>query len=208
MRRAVALALVMVTAAATASAQRAAQRGAKPAAPRVVTAAACKADLGAGTKSGRRFCDVVITVNPAESIVMKIPAHVGPATLMFDLHNRFRVPAAETPPAQAFARHTALVGVVRPKGEIIDRAVVTSEFRNLADIFDRIGGTGAGGLKIDAPGRRVEAVKVVIPPNLASIGIVGISLTVLTATGNEMFDTPGRPVAIVSNLRVEYTPAK
>jgi hypothetical protein len=209
MRRAFLVTLVVVFATAVSlSAQRASQRGSKPPAPRVVTAAACKGDLGVGTKSGRRFCDVVITVNPAESIVMKIPDHIGPATLMFDLHNRFRVPATETPPAQAFARHTALVGIVRPKGEIIDRAVVTSEFRSLADLFDRIAGTGPGGFKTDAPGRRVEAVRVTIPPNLSSIGIVGIRLDVLTATGSDPFDTPGRPIAIVSNLRIEYTPAR
>jgi hypothetical protein len=45
-----------------------------------------------------------------------------------------------------------------------------------------------------------------IPPGLTSVGIVGIRLDVLTAAGSDSFDTPGRPIAIVSNMQVEYTP--
>jgi hypothetical protein len=37
------------------------------------------------------------------------------------------------------------------------------------------------------------------------VGIVGNRLQTLTrAGGDEVFETPGRPVAIVSNLRLEY----
>ena len=55
---------------------------------------------------------------------MTIPAHTGTATLMFDLHNRFTAPATATDPAQAFQRHSVIVAVVEPTGDVIDRAVV------------------------------------------------------------------------------------
>jgi hypothetical protein len=41
---------------------------------------------------------------------------------------------------------------------------------------------------------------------VSEIGIVGVRLEVLTRNGRDTFDTPGRPVAIVSNLRIEYRP--
>jgi hypothetical protein len=40
------------------------------------------------------------------------------------------------------------------------------------------------------------------------VGVVGVRLTVLTRSGEETFEAPGRPVAIVSNLRIQYTPAR
>jgi hypothetical protein len=172
----------------------------------VTTAVACAADLGAGVKSRRQFCDVIVATTGAGSVSMDIPAHTGAATLRFDLHNRFTVPAAIVPPSVAFMRHAALVAVVGPTGTVIDRAGVVHEYRTTDDLFDRIGGGGrAGGVKAVAPGP-AEAVRVTIPPGVSSIGIVGTRLHVLTRAGDETFDSPGRPVAIVSNLRIEYTP--
>jgi hypothetical protein len=45
-----------------------------------------------------------------------------------------------------------------------------------------------------------------VPAGLTSVGIVGTRLTVLTRLSQEVFETPGRPVAIVSNVRVQYRP--
>ena len=173
---------------------------------KVTTAATCAADLGSGVKSRRQFCDVMIASSGAASISMEIPSHTGPATLRFDLHNRFTVPAAAVPPSVAFMRHSALVAVVGPDGTAIDRAGVVREYRTVDDLFDRIGGGGrAGGVKAVAPGP-AESIRVTIPAGVSSIGIVGVRLHVLTRAGDEAFDSPGRPVAIVSNLRIEYTP--
>jgi hypothetical protein len=52
-------------------------------------------------------------------------------------------------------------------------------------------------------------VRFTIPAGVSTVGVVGARLKVLTRlNGAETFDTPGRPVAIVSNLRLEYTPAR
>jgi len=184
------------------------QRATAPArGTRNVTTVDCAASLGSGINTRRGFCDVIIAATPAESVSMTIPAHTGTATLQFDLHNRFSLPTAAVPTVLAFARHESTVSVIRGTGETIGQAVVVREFRTVADLFDQIGGgTRPGGVKAVAPGPP-EPVRFTIPAGVASVGIVGARLRVLTRlNGAETFDTPGRPVAIVSNLRLNYTP--
>ena len=173
---------------------------------RVATSAECAAPLGAGLKTKRAFCDVLIATAPADSISVAIPPHTGSSTLRFDLHNRFTVPAIVVPGALTFARHEAIVSVIRPTGDVISQAAVVREFRVVADLFDQIGGgANPGGVKAVAPGEG-ESVRITIPSGLTSVGIVGTRLAVLMRTTREVFDTPGRPVAIVSNVRLEYRP--
>lgn len=176
---------------------------------RVSTASACAADLGVGQKSKRKFCDVVITGVPAESVAVTIPPRTGTATLLFDLHNRFTVPVVAGQPLLAYQRHEAIVAVIRLNGVVLTKAASIREFRTAADLFDQIAGGGRpGGVKAVAPGP-AEPVRVTIPAGLSTVGIAGLRVTVRTGTtGPETFDTPGRPVAIVSNVRVEYRPAR
>ena len=185
-------------------AQRATGRGAIG---RVTTDVQCAADLGTGVKSRRTFCDVLVANTPAGSVMMTIPPRTGAATLHFDLHNRFTVPALAVPALLAFARHEAMVRVIQPAGDVIGSAAVLREFRSVTDLFDQIGGGGRpGGVKAVAPGA-AEAVRFTIPASVSTVGIVGVRLKVLTRAGDETFEAPGRPVAIVSNLRIQYTPA-
>ena len=173
---------------------------------RISTAVECAGDLGMGAKSRRQFCDVLIADTGGRSIRMVIPPHVDATTFRFDLHNRFLAPAEGHTPAETFARHAALVAVTSGAGESIGRAAVTREFRTVDDLFDRITAGGRpGGLKAVAPGP-VEAVVMAIPEGVSSVAIVGISLEIFTRTGRAAYDAPGRPVAIASNFRIEYTP--
>jgi hypothetical protein len=173
---------------------------------RSVTNAACASDLGIGVRTKRRFCDVVIASTSRESVSVAIPPHAGSAGLMFDLHNRFTVPPAGADPVQSFARHTAIIAIVTPTGEVIERAAVSREYRTIADVFDRIGGTGRGSApKIVAPGHG-QAIRVEIPAGVTTVGIVGTRLEEWRATGRGAFDNPNKPIAMVSNLRIEYVP--
>jgi hypothetical protein len=169
----------------------------------------CAAELGAGVKSQRQFCDVFITTEPNDSVTVTIPAHTGAATLMFDLHPRFTVANGVVDPSQAFVRFAALVAVVRPNGQVIERAAVAREYRTVQDLFDRIGGgPRPSGFKAVAPGQP-EAIKVSVPAGLSTVGIVGVKLDATTKEGTATHDgagAPARPIAIVSNLRVAYTP--
>ena len=90
--------------------------------------------------------------------------------------------------------------------ELVSRAVVQSEFRVAADLVDRVGGGGGpGGLKAVAP-TGTESVAIVIPAEAEQVSILGEKLDVIRIDGLDNFSAPGRPIAIVSNLMVSYTP--
>ena len=181
------------------------QAGRRSAGPanKFVTESQCSSDLGRGVKSKRAFCDIAATSDAAKGVSMRIPPHTGASTLRFDLHNRFAV-AGKTLP---FARASALVAVIHANGgAVIDRAAVVSELRAELDLFDSIVGTGPDGTKTVAPGRP-QAAEITIPATVSAISIVGVRVELTTKAGSETFSSPGRPVAIISNLRLEYTPA-
>jgi hypothetical protein len=180
------------------------QRGAKPT-RRTTTAATCVADLGAGAKSARRFCDILITKPGAETVTMTIPPHTGTATLRFDLHNRFTVPLGPPNPAAHFVRQTAVIAVRRSTGEELTHVVVSSEYRSVGDLFDRITGVGPGGVKAVAPGP-ADSHEVTVPSTVTGIALGGVRVEVLSRDGRGTRDNDGIPVALVSNLRIEYTP--
>ena len=177
--------------------------------PRVTTEHTCAASLGTGVKTKRTFCDVLTTSVPTESVSLTLPARTGDATLLFDLHNRFGIPVVSGYPGASYTRHEAVVRVIGPDGSVLGRAAVTREFRTTADLFDQLsGGSRPGGVKGVAPGPP-EAVRFIVPSGVDAVGIVGERLRVRTAMGtDDTYDAPGRPVAIVSNVRLEYRPGR
>jgi hypothetical protein len=176
---------------------------------RLTTQHTCAASLGTGVKSRRTFCDVITSTAPGESVSMAVPARTGVATVFFDLHNRFGLPVVTRFPGASYTRHEAIARVISGDGEVLGRAAVIREFRTTVDLFDQLAGGGRpGGVKGVAPGPP-EAVRFVVPAGVTVVGIVGERLRVRTATGgDDTYDAPGRPVAIVSNLRLEYRPAR
>src|SRR5436190_18411793 len=48
----------------------------------------CPQLLGVGVRTKRQFCEVLVGREPVEGVLVTIPPHAGPATLLFDLHNR------------------------------------------------------------------------------------------------------------------------
>jgi hypothetical protein len=165
----------------------------------------CPARVGAGVKTGRSFCDVLAGMNPAEGIIVRIPVHSGEATLSFDLHNRHTYSEEQAAsPARAYRRYAATIGVLTMEGGLISRAAVLSEFRVAADLLDRIGG-GAGprGLKAVAP-TGLEAVAITIPADVNQVSILGEKLEAWSAGGRDVYTAPGRPVALISNVMIEY----
>jgi hypothetical protein len=182
----------------------AAQAGRKPA-KRTTQAAVCASNLGVGVKTKRQFCDVLITSSAAESVSMTIPARTGADTLMFDLHNRFPVPAPNVDPVQAFASHVAVVAIIKSTGELIERSAVSREYRTVADLFDRISSPTPGSAPRNIAPGQPQPVQVTIPAGITGIGIVGTRLEEWRAAGRGTYDNP-RPIAIVSNWRIEYTP--
>jgi len=171
----------------------------------VTSVFSCGADLGVGLKSRRKFCDLIISSSTKDGAAMNIPPHVGETTLMFDLHNRYTPPAPGASPAQAYAKHTAIVAVLDQSGREVAKAAVSRELRTDVDIFDRVGGgAGPGGAIAVAPGR-AEAIVLKLPESVSAIAVVGVSLEIMSLVEHGTFTTAGRPVAIGSNFRIEYS---
>ena len=166
----------------------------------------CPTVLGEGAKTARMFCDVLIERDPGAGILLQFPPHTGDVTLTFDLHNRHTYSEDEIRNKRAYHRYTASVGVMALDNTLLTRAVVQTEFRNAGDLLDRVlGGSGPGGLKAVAPVGS-ETIVVAIPEMEQGVSIMGEKLSVLRVDGRDDFETPGRPIAVISNVMLEYRP--
>jgi hypothetical protein len=184
---------------------------AAPAAPaaatkKVVPEMTCAAPLGVGVKTKLSFCEVMAGRDPAGGTIIRIPPHKGPATLTFDLHNLHTYSEEQVKAHRAYARYTATIGVLTLDNTLISRAVVQNEFRAAGDLVDRVGGgAGPGGVKAVAP-TGTESITVVIPEAELSVSLLGEKLAVERIDGPATYSQPGRPIAVVSNVMLEYRP--
>lgn len=167
----------------------------------------CRETLGTGVRTSASYCFVLAGRDPAQGVIVTIPPHAGPAWLLFNLHNRHTYSEEDNRAGRGFAQYKAGIGVLTMSGELLGRGAVQSEFRTVRDLFERIGGgAGPGGLKAVAPIGN-ELVTVTIPAGVTQVSLLGEILDALTVIGRETA-TPGRPVAVVSNIQVEYRPGK
>lgn len=216
MRRFLTMVLIAAVLAAAPAAAQKRKAPAKKAAARPAAAAPlktmtpdvkCPSLIGMGVKTVRSFCDVPAGRDPAQGIVITLPAHVGPGTLTFDLHARHLYSEDEMKRGKGYSRYRAVIGALTMKGGLLERGAVEAEVRTAADLFDRIGGgAGPGSLKAVAPAGR-EQVFITVPAGVEQVSLLGETLDALTSAGHETVVMAGRPVAIVSNLLFEYRPA-
>ena len=211
MRRWLAIAFVVSLVAAT-SAQTRKPPVRKPAPPppappeKVAPDMTCPTPLGVGLKTKLSFCDVMTGRDPAEGILIKIPPHKGPVELTFDLHNRHTYSEEQVKANRAYASYTATLGVLTMDNTLISRAVVQNEFRKASDLVDRVGGgAGPGGAKAVAP-TGTEPITITIPETEDQVSILGEKLTVARLDGTATYTSPGRPIAVISNVMIEYHP--
>jgi hypothetical protein len=186
--------------------------GHKPAAPppapltKVAPDVKCPTPLGVGLTTKLSFCDVMTGRDPSAGVLIPLPPHKGPVTLTFDLHNRHMYSDEQMKANRAHARYTATVGVLTMDNTLISRAVVQNEFRKATDLVDRIGGgAGPGGVKAVAP-TGDEPITITIPESEDQVSILGEKLTYERFDGSATYTSPGRPVAIISNVMIEYRP--
>jgi hypothetical protein len=167
----------------------------------------CPNPLGDGVRTKLMFCDVLTGRDPMDGILVDIPPHVGTATIMFDLHNRHMYSEELIKSNRAYRRYTATIGVLTMDNTLLSRAIIQNEFRTAADLIDRIGGgAGPGGVKAVAP-TGTESIAIEIPETESRVSILGEKLLVERLDGTERFELPGQPVAIISNVTLEYRPA-
>lgn len=167
----------------------------------------CSSELGVGVATGRRFCDVLTGNDPKEGVLITIPPHRGPVKIGFELHNRHTYSAELVKQKLAYRKYTATIGVLTMDNTLVDRAVVQSEFRTEKDLFDRIsGGAGPGGVKAVAPSGS-EFIEMDLPEDVeGQVSILGEKLSVMRPDGTDNFSSPGRPIATISNVMLEYRP--
>jgi hypothetical protein len=201
--------LVALTIAVPALAQaRKPVRKAAPAAAmkKIVPEMSCPAPLGVGVRSKLSFCEILAGRDPAAGMVIQIPPHKGPATLTFDLHNLHTYSEEQIKAHRAYARYTATIGALTMDNTLLSRAVVQSEFRTAADLVDRVGGgAGPGGVKAVAPTGR-EPITITVPEGELAVSLLGEKLAVERIDGPATYTQPGRPIALVSNVMLEYRP--
>lgn len=166
----------------------------------------CPAPLGVGVDSKREYCDVMSGREPAEGILILLPPHQGPVTLTFDLHNRHTYSEEQMKANRASARYTAVIGALTLDNTLISRAAVQSEFRKASDLVERIGGgAGPGGVKAVAP-TGTEAITITVPEEETQVSLLGEKLIVDRPDGTATYASPGRPIAVISNVAIEYRP--
>lgn len=166
----------------------------------------CPSLLGEGVQTERSFCDVLTGRDVAAGIIIELPPHRGAVTLTFDLHNRHTYSEELIAANRGYRRYTATIGVLTADNTLLARAVVQSEFRTAGDLVDRVsGGAGPGGVKAVAP-TGTESIAVTIPAEEQEVSILGERLTVVHTDGPDTFTAPGRPVAVISNVMLEYRP--
>lgn len=179
----------------------------QPAPTRVEAQMQCPSELGIGVKTKRRFCDVLTGRDPKEGILITIPPHRGTVTLSFELHNRHMYSEELIKAKTAFRQYTATIGVLTMDNTLVDLAAIQSEFRTAADLVDRIGGgAGPAGVKAVAPAG-AELVTLVLPEDVGEqVSVLGKELKVRRPDGDDHFTTPGRPIATISSVMLEYRP--
>src|SRR5688572_3411300 len=168
----------------------------------------CPSPLGTGVKTKREYCDVLTGRDPKAGIIITLPPHRGAVMLRFNLHNRHTYSEEEVRMKRAFASYLAGIGVLTLDNTLLTRAAIATEFRRAEDLLERIaGGAGPGGVKAVAP-VGVEPVTLQLDAELTEVSILGEKLTVVGADGQPAtYASPGRPIAIISDVTVEYTPA-
>ena len=135
-----------------------------------------------------------------------IPPHKGETTLIFDLHNRHTYSEQLVKSGRGFADYTSTIIIASMDGYVLGRGVVNSQFRTARDLLDRVsGGVATGGVKAVAP-IGSETIVVPLAADVNEVSLVGEKLTVRTLDGVENYASPGRPIAVVSNVQIEYVP--
>ena len=206
--RAIVIALLVAVPLSAQTRKAPARKPAPPAAElkKVVPELTCPTPLGVGLKTKVSFCEVMAGRDPAGGVLIQIPPHRGPATLSFDLHNLHLYSEEQVKARRAYARYTATIGVLTMDNTLISRAVVQNEFRTAADLVDRVGGgAGPGGVKAVAP-TGSEPITIVIPEGEAQVSLLGEKLSVDRIDGAASYTQAGRPIAVVSNVALEYKP--
>jgi hypothetical protein len=155
--------------------------------------------MGKGDKSGVEYWDIVITRQPTDGILIKLPYTRKGGKFSFDLHHRiamtenFGQPAEVTTVVEILSGGTTSLGVftlsdmVQPTDRFDEGIVKVSQ----AEI-DRF---------VTPLSRRTITMET--RPGPQSISIVGQTVTITRGVTSTRIDTPGTRIAVASNFKFE-----
>jgi hypothetical protein len=155
--------------------------------------------MGTGASTGTQYYDVVITRQPTQGILIKLPYTKKGGKFSFDLHHRiamtedFGLPAEVTTVVEVLSGGTTSLGVYT----IADRI-------NAGDRFDEsINKASAAEIDRFVTPMSRKTVTMDIRPGPQSISIVGQMLIITRGQTTTRIDTPGTRIAAVSNFKFE-----
>src|SRR5438105_1163203 len=155
--------------------------------------------MGKGATTGSPYYDVVITRQPTQGILIKLPYTKKGGKFSFDLHHRiamtedFGLPAEVTTVVEVLSGGTSSLGVYTIADKI-----------NPGDKFDEpiIKASAAEIDKFVTPMAR-KTITMDIRPGPQSLSIVGQMLIITRGLTTTRIDTPGTRIAAVSNFKFE-----
>src|SRR5947207_10210671 len=155
--------------------------------------------MGKGSNSGSPYYDVIITRQPTQGVLIKLPYTKKGGKFSFDLHHRiamtedFGLPAEVTTVVEILSGGTTSSGVFTIADKI-----------NPGDKFDEpiIKASAAEIDKYVTPLSR-KTITLDIRPGPQSISIVGQMLVISRGTTTTRIDTPGTRIATVSNFKFQ-----
>ena len=158
--------------------------------------------MGKGVNSGSPYYDVVITRQPTQGILIKLPYTKKGGKFSFDLHHRiamtedFGLPADVTTVIEVLSGGTTSLGVFTIADKI-----------NAGDKFEEpiVKASNAEIDKFVTPMSR-KTFTMDIRPGPQSISIVGQMLVITRGATTTRIDTPGTRIAAVSGFKFEETP--
>jgi hypothetical protein len=153
--------------------------------------------MGTGAATGSTYYDVVITRQPTQGILIKLPYTKKGGKFSFDLHHRiamtedFGLPAEVTTVVEVLSGGTTSLGVYTIADTI-----------NPGDKFDEtiVKASAAEIDKFVTPMSR-KTFTMDIRPGPQSISIVGQMLIITRGPTTTRIDTPGTRIAAVSNFK-------
>src|ERR1700757_221608 len=158
--------------------------------------------MGKGATSGTPYYDVVITRQPTQGILIKLPYTKKGGKFPFDLHHRiamtedFGLPAEVTTVVEVLTGGTTSIGVYTISDTINqgDKFQETIVKASRAEIDKFVTPMSSKSFNID------------IRPGPQSISIVGQELIITRAKTTRRIDTPGTRIAAVSNFKFQEAP--
>src|SRR5436190_19624470 len=155
--------------------------------------------MGKGGTSGATYYDVIITRQPTQGVLIKLPYTKKGGKFSFDLHHRiamtedFGLPAEVTTVVEVLSGGTTSLGVYTIADKI-----------NPGDKFGEpiIKASAAEIDKFVTPMSR-KTITMGTRPGPQSISIVGQMLVITRGTTTTRIDTPGTRIAVISNFKFE-----